>query len=80
MARIRTMVEVSYTNDEGQEEKANYWLLHWGLQFSLVPDSNGNTVPVQYTVAICEKVKGGAVELFFPSQLTILGSNIKNDK
>jgi len=79
MANIRTIVEVIWEED-GSEKKANYKLLHWGLRYDMVPDSYGNLVPVHYTVAICENLKTGAVELFMPDQLRILGVNIKEEK
>lgn len=79
MSRIRTIVEITYEED-GEDKKDNYILLHWGLKFDLLPDSYGNLVPVHYTVGICQNIKTGAIEMFTPDQLRVLGVNLKEEE
>lgn len=78
MSRIKTIVEVIYEED-GEERKDNYYLLHWGLKYDLLPDSYGNLVPVHYTVGICQNIKSGYIEMFLPNQIRVLGVNLKEE-
>ena len=77
MAYIKTVVEVSTEDDDGREVRDNYFLLHWGLKYDMLPDSYGNLVPVHYTIAICQHCKSGVIETFLPGQLRVLGINMK---
>ena len=77
MAHIKTIVEVSW-DEEGREKKDNYYLLHFGLKYDLAQDGHGNLVPVHYTVAICQNIKSGAIEMFLPDQLRVLGVNLRD--
>ena len=81
MGHLKTAVEVTFEDEEGREKKDQYYLLHWGLRYDLMPDGNGNLVPVHYTVAICQHIKSGLIEMFLPDQLRVLGvSLIEADK
>ena len=73
MANIRTIVQASWDDEDGKEKKANYVLLHWGLKYDLVTDDYNHIVPVQYTVAIVQDLKSGAIETFLPEQLVVMG-------
>lgn len=79
MGRVRTIVEVTYEDEDGLEKKDNYYLLHWGLKYDLLPDSYGQLVPVHYTVAICENLQSGVIETFLPEQCKVLGINLKEE-
>jgi hypothetical protein len=79
MSRIRTIVEVTYEDEDGEDKMGNYYLLHWGIRFDLLPDSYGNLVPVHFTVAICQNLKSGVIEMFTPDQIRVLGVNIKEE-
>lgn len=57
-------------------EKVYYYLLHWGLTYTILTDKGGN-YPISYTVGICQKFNGGEIFLFTPDQLTIEGKEIK---
>lgn len=72
MSRIKTLVEATYEED-GEERKGSYWLLHWGLKYDLLPDSYGKLVPVHYTVGICQNIQTGGIEMFLPDQLKVEG-------
>jgi hypothetical protein len=79
MSHLKTVVEVTFEDDEGLEKKDNYYLLHWGLKFDMIPDSYQNLVPVHFTVAICQHAKSGVIEMFHPDQLKVLGVNVKEE-
>lgn len=67
---MRTLVEVSY-NDE-DDKKEQYFLLHWGLKMQVI-----NDLAVTFTVAICQNVKTGDILCFYPEQLKVIGTKIK---
>lgn len=77
MANIRTIVEARWDGEDGKEQKSNYILLHFGLKYDLVNNGAGYFVPVQYTVAIVQDLKTGAIETFMPEQLVVLGTQPK---
>ena len=90
MSRIKTIVEVSLpVTDENGElvldkqgktyeiKPVLFELLHWGLSLTYWTDENGNSTPVNYTVAICMDLKTGKVFTFAPTELTIIGKEIK---
>jgi hypothetical protein len=76
MSHIKTVVEVTWDED-GFEKKDLCYLLHWGLKYDLIANEVGNMMPVHYTVAICQNIKTGAIELYMPDQLRVIGTNIK---
>jgi len=76
MSHLRTVVEATWVED-GEEVQEKYYLLHWGLKYDLIPDPNDNFYPVHFTVAICQHYKTGVIETFLPTQLRILGVNLK---
>ena len=80
MARIKTVIEATWDNDDGVAETGQYYLLHWGLRYDMVPDMYGNMLPVHYTVGICQQIKTGAIEMFLPTQIRVLGVNIDKDQ
>jgi hypothetical protein len=77
MSHIKTVVEVTTWDEDGFEKKDMYALHHWGLKYDLMANEVGNMMPVHYTVAICENIKTGTIELFMPDQLRVIGTNIK---
>jgi hypothetical protein len=89
MSRIKTIVEVSLpvTDENGElvsDKNGNtetkpvlFELLHWGLSLTYWTDEKGNSIPVNYTVAICMDIKTGRVFTFTPTELTIIGKEIK---
>ena len=79
MARMKTMVEASWEDEDGSH-KVNYFLLHWGLKYDMVPDAYDNMIPVQYTIGICQHVETGVIEMFTPEQLKVLGTNLKEEE
>jgi len=79
MARMKTMVEYEWENDNGEIIKDKCYLLHFGLRYDLVAGSDGNIYPVSYTVAIIQNIKTGAIEFCSPDQLTVLGTNVKEE-
>jgi len=74
MGHLRTIVEANWEED-GESRQDRYFLLHWGLKFDMVPDSYENLVPVHYTVGICQNIKSGAIEMFLPDQLKVVGQD-----
>ena len=73
---MRDLCEVSWQKEDTEEEpimvKEKYFLLHFGLKYAII-----NNVAVNYTVAICQNYKTGQLEMFDPSQIRILGTEIK---
>jgi hypothetical protein len=78
MAHLKTVVEGTW-EDEGEMKTDRYYLLHWGMKYDLIPDANGNLMPVQYTVGICQHIKTGNIELFLPDLIKVLGVNVKEE-
>jgi len=76
MSHIKTVVEVTWEED-GYEKKDLFILLHFGLKYDLISNEMGNMMPVHYTVAVCQNIKSGAIELYFPDQLKVVGTNLK---
>jgi hypothetical protein len=76
MSHIKTVVEVTLWED-GYEKKDLFYLLHWGLRYDMIVNEVGNMMPVHYTVAICQNIKTGAIELYMPDQLRVIGTNLK---
>jgi hypothetical protein len=77
MAHLKTIVEASWDDGDG-ESKARYYLLHWGLKYDLISEEKGS-VPIHYTIGICQHCKTGVIETFLPEQLRVIGDNIKID-
>jgi len=63
---------------EPQEERSDWWLLYWGLEYKMI-DVGDRIVPVNYSVAICQHYDTGQVETFLPSQLKILGKTLPKE-
>ena len=49
-----------------------YYLLHWGLTYTILTDQNQN-YPVSYTVGICQHLRDGIIKSFTPDLLTVVG-------
>lgn len=79
MGRIKTVVEATWEDEDG-DHRGSYYLLHWGLRYDMVPDSNGNMLPVHYTVGICQNMSNGTIEMFLPGQLKVIGVNLKEEE
>jgi hypothetical protein len=72
---MRILAEVTWVDEEGEEPKTmkeKYWLLHFGLKCEII-----NDIGVSYTVCICENYKTGQLETFDPSQVKIIGTELK---
>ena len=78
MGHLKTIVEGSWDGEDGPMTD-KYFLLHWGLRYELIPDAFGNLQPVHYTVGICQNIKSGAIEMFLPDQLKVLGQTVKEE-
>lgn len=80
---MRTLCEVRWTkegtenDDEPVYETGKYWLLHWGLKPEYINHENGEITAISYTVAICAHYDTGQIEMFNPSQIKILGYDVK---
>jgi hypothetical protein len=77
---MRELVEVSWAKDGTEEDpvmvKEKYYLLHFGLCYKIIDTENGQ-IGVNYTVCICQNIKTGDLEMFDPSQLRVLGTELK---
>ena len=79
---MKILCEVTQERDEQGDNgetlytRGKYWLMHFGLEFKMIETDQG-LVPVNYTVAICENYETGQVETYQPSQIKILGKQIK---
>ena len=80
---MRTLVEVKWPLENQPEdatdtvyEKANYWLLHWGMKMEVINVDGEKLAVGNYTVAICEHYTTGQIECFNPEQLKVLGREI----
>ena len=83
MSNIKTIVECRWLK-EGTEadenptyEKDRFILLHWGLDCQTYESDSGQTVGINWTVAICQNCKTGDIRTFLPEQLRILGKEVK---
>lgn len=50
-----------------------YYLLHWGLQVTMIYDKEQNPIPLTTTVGICQHIKAGFIETFLPNRLKVIG-------
>jgi hypothetical protein len=79
---MRSLVEVSIEKEELDDqgdvvyEKKKAWLLHFGVDNTLVETEHG-VVPVSYTVAICQDIETGQIQCFRPEVLRVLGTETK---
>ena len=62
---------------EPQEERSDWWLLHWGLDYTIIEMNEEMRIGVSYTVAICQHRESGVIRCFRPEQLQVLGREIK---
>ena len=80
---MRILVEVTQEKeelgDEGETlyEKDDWWLLHWGLDYTIIEMNEDMRIGVSYTVAICQHRESGVIRCFRPEQLRVLGREIK---
>lgn len=80
---MRTLCEASWETDEELKEgepvikKGKFFLLHFGLKCDLIETENKRMVAMNYTVAICQDCKTGQIREFLPTQLKIIGDEIK---
>jgi hypothetical protein len=77
---MRDLCEITWQDTEKEEPvtvKEQYWLLHFGLKYQLIEMAGGNTMAVSYTTCICQSVKTGQLEMFDPSQIRVIGTEIK---
>jgi|GEM_PF-3065434 len=51
--------------------KERYYFHNWGVRYEII-DIYGQRVGVSYTVAICENMKSGRIELFDPIQIQFI--------
>jgi hypothetical protein len=58
-------------------DKSQTWLLQWGMDYKLIEVEDGKIAAVNYSIAICENYNTGQVETYLPSQLRIIGKQIK---
>lgn len=79
---MRSLVEVTVEKDDLDDkgdivyEKKKAWLLHFGLDNTLVETKHG-VMPVSYTIAICEDIETGQIFCYRPEQLRILSKELK---
>jgi hypothetical protein len=80
MQRImRIMVEATWESDntgpQGEiiNETDLFFLLHWGLDYTIVETDDNHRTGVSYTIGICENVKSGEIRCFRPEQIKIIG-------
>ncbi|RLD57083.1 MAG: hypothetical protein DRI97_06155 [Bacteroidetes bacterium] len=66
------MDEPSRKIQELAYEEQMYYLLHWGLTYEILVDSNQRT-PVTYTIGICQHISNGIIKSFVPTDLTVVG-------
>jgi len=80
---MRVLVEVTQEREELSNEgetlyeKDLYYLLHWGLDYTIIETNDDMRVGVSYTVAICQNMETNIVRCFRPEQLQVLGREIK---
>ena len=78
---MRELCEVSWQKEDTEEDpvmvKEKYFLLHFGLRHEIIDRGDGTVAVANYSVAICQHYKTGQLEMFDPSQIRILGSEIK---
>ena len=73
-AYCEVTIDTGEIDDEGNAiyQKDFYWLLHFGLRWDIV-----NETVVNYTTAICQHCKTGQIEMFDPTQIKIIGREVK---
>lgn len=76
MANLRTIVDVNISESEEKEQIEQYYLLHWGMTYTIAHLKDG-PVPVHYTVGICQHIKTGQIHLFYPGQIKVVGKEVK---
>jgi hypothetical protein len=72
---MRSLAEVTWEEEVNEEtviKKGKVWVLHWGLRYQVI-----NDIAVSYSVAICENYDTGQIEMYDPTQLRILGTEVK---
>ena len=50
-----------------------FYLLHWGLETSMVYDASQYPIPYSQTVGICQHIKTGHIQTFLPSLIRVVG-------
>jgi hypothetical protein len=76
MANIKTVVEVNMSQEDDKEQFEQFYLLHWGLTYTIMQLNEGAT-PVQYTVGICQHINTGQINIFYPGQIRVVGKEVK---
>jgi hypothetical protein len=80
---MRTLCEVRWVKEGTEDDEVpeyevgRYWLLHFGLKYELINNGEGSVTAVNYTMAICAHHDTGQIEMFDPTQLKIIGYDIK---
>ena len=82
---MRILVEVTQEKEELGDEEATlyekdvYFLLHWGLDYTIIEMNEEMRIGVSYTVAICQNMETNIVRCFRPEQLRILGKTLPKE-
>jgi hypothetical protein len=79
---MKTLVECTWERDEQKDdmpvyEKANYWLLYFGLDYKIIEVEEGKIAAVNFTIAVCQHYDTGQIECFRPEQLRIIGTKLE---
>jgi hypothetical protein len=62
---------------EAQLTPELYYLLHWGLETNFTYDKDRNPIPYTSTVGICQHIKTGMIETFYPGALKVIGKETR---
>ncbi len=79
LVRVKWESETQPMDGDVAYEEGTFILLHFGLDYKLIETENG-TVPVNFTVAVCQECKTGEVICFLPGQLRIIGKTMEEKK
>jgi hypothetical protein len=77
LVEITEEAEVQPMDGDTAYEKRKGWLHHWGIEHRFVEVEEGKLAPVYYTVAIVEDYNTGQVNTYAPSQIRIIGKEIR---
>ena len=80
---MRVAVEVIWESDiqdldsdHVHYEKALYWLLYWGLDYTIIELDEYHRMSANFTFGVCKHQKTVNVECFGPEMIRILGREI----
>lgn len=71
--------DVSSTSKTWEQamDSVRFYLLHWGLTYSVLYNENNHPYAVSYTAAICQEIKGGRIYLFQPQEIRVIEQEAK---